>query len=574
MRRLVLAAGFVALGCTGSVDGSSGAGGSMETGTGGTNVSTGGRGGSGTGGAGGSGTGGTGMVVPPGAVSVGVSPLRRLTSEQYKNTVRDLLLMKDARDVVATGDLPADGSIAERFSANTANGVQGLDAVKYAELAEKLSTKAAANLQALLPCPATGGETCATQFIQTFGKRAFRRPLSQAEVDRFKAVYTAGAMGGQFANGIKRVIEAFLQSPKFLYLVEPVPADSAGKIFAIDGWSMATRLSYLFLNSMPDSELFTAAENNQLATAEQVAAQATRLVKDDRFRETLGAFHHEWLELSVLDSAEKDAAKFPVWNDALKTALAQQTRKFIEGVLKDGDGKLETLLSANFSFMSGPLYQLYGLQAPANATAWAKVDLDAKQRAGLFTSAGLMAGLAHEDRTSFILRGKLVREALLCTEVPPPPAGVDTSEMNIPATATAKERSEMHRRDPACASCHAVFDPIGFAFEGYDAIGKFRTTDAAGKPVDTAGSLSGTDSLDGNVTDAVALMKKMATAGEVQRCMTKMWMRFGLGRADDEMEDKGSLDAGFKAMKDSGRIADMLVALARSDAFRHQKVKP
>jgi hypothetical protein len=578
-RRLLAAVvGLMALGCAGTVgDGKQrpdeGGGGD---GTGNTN---GGRGGTGGGNVNPGGNGGVGpgpMPVDPGVVHVGISPLRRLTAEQYRNTVRDLLLMKEAKDLVTTTSLPADGAIADRFSGNAAGSVQGLDADKYADVAEMLATKAAANLQPLLPCQPSGGEACATQFIQTFGKRAFRRPLSQAEVTRFKTVYTTGATGGTFANGIKLVIQAFLQSPKFLYLVEPIPADGAGKVFAVDSWTMATRLSYFFLNSMPDSELFTVAEGGRLTAPEQVGEQAARLMKDNRFRETLASFHNEWLELEALDSADKDATLFPTWNDALKTALAQQTERFIEGVIKDGDGKLETLFTGSFSFFSGPLYELYGLPKPAAAaaTSWAKVDLNPEQRAGLLTQAGMMAGLAHENRTSFILRGKLIREALLCTDVPPPPAGVDTSEMNIPPTATAKERSELHRRMPQCASCHAVFDPIGFAFEAYDAIGRYKTTDASGKPIDTVGNLTGTEKLDGDFPNAIALMKKLATADEVRGCVTKMWMRFGLGRSEDPREDAASLAAAVKAIKDSGSIPDMLIALARSDAFRHQKVNP
>jgi hypothetical protein len=516
------------------------------------------------------------MPVTPGAINVGISPLRRLTAEQYRNTVRDLLMMPDAKTLVLTTDLPADGAIADRFSGNTAGALAGLDADTYNGLAEKLATKAVANLTPLLPCQPSGGKACATQFIQAFGKRAFRRPLSATEVTRFETVFTTGSTGGTFQEGIKLVIAAMLQSPKFLYIVEPIPANGAGKVFQIDSWAMATRLSYFFLGSMPDAPLFTAAESNQLATAEQVAAQAQRLIKDSRFRDTLGTFHNEWLELDNLESADKDAMLFPTWNDALKTALGQQTEKFIEGVIADGDGKLQTLLSSNESWLSGSLYDLYGVTKPANATAWAKVQLKNDQRAGLLTHAGLLAGLAHENRTSFILRGKLVREAILCFEVPPPPAGVDTSEMMISPTATAKERSEMHRRNPSCASCHAAFDTIGFAFEGYDPIGKFRTTDAAGKPIDTEGEMAGVSAaLDGKFPNAVALAQKLSTSVEAGQCLARMWMRFGLGRSEDDKNDAASLAAAFKTMKDSGgSIPEMLVSVARSDAFRHQKVNP
>jgi hypothetical protein len=577
---LALVAGAL-VGCTGSVVGDSGGGPGPKGpgdntnppgpggGTGGTN------GGGMNMGPGGSGAGPGPMPVMPGTVNVGISPLRRLTAEQYRNTVRDLLLMPDAKTLVLTTDLPADGNIADRFSGNTAGALAGLDADTYGGLAEKLATKAVANLQPLLPCQPSAGKACATQFIQSFGKRAFRRPLSATEVTRFETVFTTGSTGGTFANGIKLVIQAMLQSPKFLYIIEPIPANGAGKVFQIDSWAMATRLSYFFLGSMPDAGLFTAAEANQLTTADQVAEQAARLVKDNHFRDTLASFHNEWLELDSLESADKDAMLFPTWNDALKTALGQQTQKFIEGVIADGDGKLATLMAANFSYLSGPLYDIYGVPKPASATAWAKVDLKPAERAGLLTHAGILAGLAHENRTSFILRGKLVREAILCFQVPPPPAGVDTSESMISPTATAKERSEAHRRNPSCASCHAAFDTIGFAFEGYDPIGRYRTVDGAGKPIDTVGTLTGVSmALDGDVPNAVALSKKLSTAEEVGQCVARMWMRFGLGREEDDKGDAASLAAAFKAMKDSGSITDTLVALARSDSFRHQKVNP
>jgi hypothetical protein len=581
MRALALAVALAALGCAGTVADNNGGGdkdppGSGEGGRGTPNNNN--NGGAGGGGMVNGGAGGGNVVLPPpaGAVRVGISPLRRLTSEQYRNTVRDLLLMTDAKTLVQTTDLPADGAIADRFSGNTVAALAGLDADTYQGVADKLADKAITNLSALLPCQASDGDACATQFIQAFGKRAFRRPLSAAEVARYKTVFTTGAQGGMFPNGIKLVISAMLQSPKFLYLVEPIPANGAGKVLPVDSWSMASRLSYFFLNSMPDAALFTAAEGNQLGTADQVAAQAARLIKDTRFRETLDGFHNEWLELDALDSADKDPMMFPTWNDALKASLGEQSRRFIEGVIADGDGKLDTLLTGNFSYFTGPLYDLYGLPKPAGAAAnsWTKVELANDQRAGLLTQAGVMAGLAHENRTSFILRGKLVREALLCTDIPPPPAGVDTSETMISPTATAKERSEMHRRKPECASCHAVFDPIGFAFEAYDAIGRYKTTDAAGKPIDTSGNLNGTDSLNGDVANAVGLMKKLGPADEVGACVTKMWMRFGLGRSEDETEDTASLAAAVKAMKATGKIPDMLVALARSDAFRYLKVKP
>jgi hypothetical protein len=186
-----------------------------------------------------------------------------------------------------------------------------------------------------------------------------------------------------------------------------------------------------------------------------------------------------------------------------------------------------------------------------------------------------MAGMAHEDRTSYILRGQLVREAILCTEVPPPPPGVDASENNIPASATAQERSKLHRVKPECASCHELFDPLGFAFEIYDPIGRFRTTDAAGKAIDSTAVITATSKLDGTVPDALELTRRLAPAEEVRACVAKQWLRFALGRELDDTEDASTLGSVLKSTNDSsGKIAEMLGAVARSNAFRHLKVKP
>jgi len=505
-------------------------------------------------------------TAPPAGASAGVAPLRHLTASQYRNTVRDLLGIEDP---VPPSALPADEVIADRFYSNVVTPLQSIDLDKYASAAQALAGKAAANLPALLPCDpkATSDAACAGKFIETFGKRAYRRPLTGVEIDRLKTVYAAG---GDFASGIAQVIEALLQSPKFLYLTEPVPRES-GKIVGVDHWAMASRLSYFLLESMPDEPLFAAAEAGQLATADQVAAQAMRLMADKRFHDTLGAFHDGWLQLGDLAGAEKDAATFPAaaWNPALKAALAEESRRFIEHVFTEGDRKVGTLLSAPFSFLSGPLYAHYGLPASTSA-AWAKVDLPKDQRAGILTQAGLLASLAHENRTSYILRGKMIREALFCAKVPPPPGNVPP-EMNVSPTASARERAAQHRADPACASCHELFDPIGFAFETYDAVGRYRAKDGGG-PIDTRIDLTQTMALNGPVASALELAQKLAGADEVRDCVARQWMRYALGR-NDAAEDEPSFKAASKAFRDAGgTLPDLMVAIARSDALRFQKV--
>ena len=524
-------------------------------------VNPGGPGGAGTAPGGGSGT-------APGAQSAGVAPLRRLSAEQYRNTVRDLLGLGD--DVVTTA-LPPDEAIANKFTSNVVRPVQSADLDKYADVAGQLATKALAKIDTLVPCaPASGDAGCASRFIESFGRRAYRRPLTPIEVQRLEKVYQAGAA---FPNGVRLVIEALLQSPKFLYLVEPVPAGVSGQVVALDDWSVASRLSYFLWNSTPDPALLDAAQKGALASPGGVAAEAKRLMADPRFHDSVASFHQSWLDLQDLVGADKDLKIFPTWNPALKAAMAEETRRFVNSALGEGDGKLSTLLGAKWTFLSGPLYEIYGVAKPAGARAadWQRVTLKADERAGLLTQPGLMAALSKGDRTSFVRRGKMVREALFCQQVPDPPPGITDTDAMIPVTATAKERAAMHRHSPDCAGCHSLFDPIGFAFEPFDAIGRFRTTEA-GKPIDSKLDLTGT-MMDGSYATAVQLAEKMGDAADVQACVARQWLRFALGR-EETPADEGSLQSAVGRLKDSGGdVRELLFALVGSSSFRFQTVQ-
>jgi len=232
-----------------------------------------------------------------------------------------------------------------------------------------------------------------------------------------------------------------------------------------------------------------------------------------------------------------------------------------------------------------PLATFYGATGGPAGDTWQKTMLDPKQRSGMLTQAGLMAALAHENRTSYILRGKLIREGLLCKAISPPPPNVDANETNIPPNADARTRAMLHRTNPSCASCHQSFDPLGFAFENYDAIGHYRTMEN-GKAIDASGEIADTDHLDGPVTNALDLVNKLAGSDEVRQCVARQWFRFALGRNDHvddndtgevqkDKDDAQSLAQAMKGFQDSGwKITDLLAAIAVTDSFRYQKVKP
>jgi hypothetical protein len=518
---------------------------------------------------GGNAGGGTQTPVPPGAAHAAVAPLRRLTADQYRNTVRDLLGLPE-RPALA---LPADDAVADRFFSNTSSALKSVDLDRYADAAEALAKTAVENVAALVPCdPRTGDAACARSFIQRFGRRAYRRPITPAEQARLEKLHAAG---GDFTSGVELVVTAVLQSPKFLYLHEPVPATAAGRVVPVDPWALASRLSYFLLGTMPDDPLFEAAETGKLASAEGTAAEAARLMKDRRFAGTLGSFHSQWLSLHELGGAEKDPKLFPdpVWNPAIKAALAEESRRFVEHVLAEGDGKLETLLAAPFSVLTDPLYAFYGLPRPAVAAGdWQRVELPKDQRAGLITQGSLLAAQAHADKTSYILRGKLVREALLCTPIPPPPPDAANVESKLPLTASARERAAEHRVRPECATCHELFDPIGFAFENFDAVGRWRTAESDGKPIDAKVDLTNAGALDGPVNGAVELARRMATANDVRDCVTRQWLRFALGREDAADDDNARKALATSFRDGGGKVRDLLAALTRSDAFRYQLV--
>jgi hypothetical protein len=522
---------------------------------------------------GGASAGKTGALAPglrPEAAAVAAAPLRRLTQEQYRRSVRDLLGLKDPEL-----DLPIDEG-AGGFYGNTIAPVSELHLDKYGRAAELLARQAAARLPSLLPCDPkkVGEDRCAAAFIEGFGRRAFRRPLTQEELAGYRTVYTAGRKRSDFAGGIRLAVQAFLQSPHFLYLLEPAPVARKGVAAPVAPYALASRLSYFLWGTTPDGALLEAAAAGALATPEQVAAQARRMMGDPRFADTLTSFHLQWLDVVELPGKEKRNKIYPLFNEKLRDAMREETVRFVDEVVRRGDGRLDTLLTARFSVVGGPLFELYGLGAKSGAeAAFRRVEFDPKQRAGILTQASVMAVHSHWDKSSLVLRGKLIRERLLCTTLPPPPPDVNNTLPQADPKVSARERFEEHRSDVSCARCHRLIDPLGAPFEMYDGIGAYRTKDGP-QPVDPEGELRGTARSDGPVKDAVELADRLAAAEEVRSCVARQWFRYALGR-DEEGEDAASLQTASRAFRESGyRIPPLLLAIATSDAFRFQKVSP
>jgi hypothetical protein len=362
-----------------------------------------------------------------------------------------------------------------------------------------------------------------------------------------------------------------LQSVHFLYRFEPAVGGGRPAVMALPPYAMASRLSYFLWNTMPDEALFAAAEAGALSTRDQIAAQAARMTADARFSDAAVSFHLQWLDVVELPGKEKKKSMHPLWSEETRAAMREETVRFVGDVIKSGDGRLETLLTASYSIAGGPLLKLYG--ADSKVDGWHRIALDPTQRAGLLTQASVLAVHAHWDKSSLVHRGKLIREKLLCEVLPPPPPEVNNSLPPADPKVSARERFEEHRAEVSCARCHRLIDPLGAPFEMFDAIGNYRTKDGP-NPIDSEGELKGTRTSDGPVKNAAELARRLATADEVRECVARQWLRFALGR-EETADENPSLAAAMKAFRASDfRIPALVVAIAQTDAFRYQQVSP
>ncbi|HVR20857.1 MAG TPA: DUF1592 domain-containing protein, partial [Polyangiaceae bacterium] len=422
-------AGAAATGATGGtagVSGSSGKGGSA-----------------GTAGTGASSTGGMPSTSDCPTVEVARTPLRRLTRFEYANTVRELLHV----DSALVRDLPAD-EVTNGFDNNAGVlTVSALHAEKYVLVSEALAKTAVQNLAALTTCdPATiGEEACARDFARSFGRRAFRRPITTADEQALLTAYTAGRTGGSHAEGIEVMIRAALQSPDFLYRLEMPSANEAGLV-PLSQYELATRLSYLVWASGPDDALLDAAANGTLGTKEQIGAKAREMLADPKAKISIANFFGQWTSTNRLEITTKNTTFFPAFTSELRDAMARELPAFLNDLLFSGDHTLGTLLTAPVAFVSGPLAELYGVSPPPGSeTMPMRVELPANQgRAGILTQAGFLSVQGHPDQTSPVLRGKFVRAMMLCQPPQPPPDDVNISVPEVDPNANARERFGAH----------------------------------------------------------------------------------------------------------------------------------
>jgi hypothetical protein len=495
----------------------------------------------------------------------GAAPLRRLSNAEYRNTVQDLLAAVPNIGPAVTSATKDFVEEAESlgFRNNTEFlGVSSLVAQGYLDSAESLAPLVA-GASALLPCT-TQDAACAKQFVESFGKRAFRRPLAAEEVARYTALYDkAQAKGYGFTTGIEWVVFSMLQSTQFLYRVELGAPVATG--FAPAQYETANRLSYLIWQSMPDQTLFDAAERGELADKKQIEAQARRLLKDPKASRLLEYFD-QWLDTDRLSSFDRDANVYPGLPANLPQLLQNETHAFVSYLLQSPTGNLSELLSGQYSFLNADLAKHYGVTGPTGA-AYERVELPG--RAGVLTQ-GMLLSHDKPTRTSIVRRGLKVRLDMLCNKVPAPPNNVQLNLEGLGTGLTQRQRLEKHRTEASCAGCHTLMDPIGVVFEGFDAVGRQRVMDENGMPVDTSSEITATRDMNGPVANAAALGQALANSQEVRDCYVTQSFRFFYGR-DYTTADQCSMAKLLISFRDSKQsLSELIVALTQTDQFLYR----
>ena len=486
----------------------------------------------------------------------GSTVLRRLNRVELTNTFADLLgsAYGGAPDAVAQrlpGDPRVQGfdTIADALTTSTGFVEQAHG------LVEAMVTDT--DIDALHGC-ATPGAACVEGFLDDVGLRALRRPLSGEERASYLALFdkVSGTDGSDVA--MRAVLTRLLQTPDFLYHVALGDPDTG----RLDAFELASRLSYVLWESMPDAELFTAAAGGSLETAEEVEAQIARMLDDPRAKKTIQRFFGLWFRVDALDDTVKDPEVYPGF-DELRASMRGEFERYVEHVVFENEGDLEMLLTSRETFVDATLAELYGVTPPAGG-GFEKVELD-PSRAGILSQGAFLSIAGKANRSAPILRGIFVRERLLCAPLPPPPPNASAIPPDLPSPTTTRDFFTDLTSPELCNSCHSVINPIGFAFEHFDGIGRYRDAEN-GYPIDATGALTAGDQA-GPVDGAVELAARLAASEDVQRCLATQWFRFRFGRLGGEADAPivDQLAADFVAS--GGNLRALAASLARSPAL-------
>ncbi|HLV23093.1 MAG TPA: DUF1592 domain-containing protein [Polyangiaceae bacterium] len=502
------------------------------------------------------------------------SRVLRLSYAEYDRTLSDLLYLPVAASLNFPEELPNLGPY-ENHAERTVNERLYNELTHNAEvLAERVVTDAAAYQKVVVCAPST--PECRDQFIEGFGLRAFRRPLSASERTRYRSLFDEAAelvaSGDPFRDGVRLVLEAMLQSPHLLYRIEVGSGMADGHGLLLSQHEIATRLSYLLHGAPPDAELLAAASENRLSTPAGIAEQGRRLAAKAEFGERVLDFHRRWMQLDELESLAKDAQTYPEFSPELVASMRAEALAFIEDVTLSQHGTVADLLTAPVGFVDARLASVYGLPVAPSDDLVRVEHAASSERLGLFTQAAFLSGHSSSSLgTSPILRGVFLLRRVACEDIPDPPPGAQMQEPDSPPAAelrTTRDYFSWKTSMPACAGCHLRINPAGFAFERFDGIGRLRSEEN-GAPIDATGTLELGQNMPMEFQGARELLQTLSTLDQVRACYAKNWLQYAYGRRETQQDLRtlGILARDLSAA-DFG-VADLLIAMTARPAFSH-----
>ncbi|MDF3068137.1 MAG: hypothetical protein K0R38_3738 [Polyangiaceae bacterium] len=499
-------------------------------------------------------------------VDPGPSPMRLLSRRQYLNTVKEL-----------AGDVPGlEQALGQTEDASAFGLVQPdvtqVELEHYQAAANAVAAAIVtdpARLDKVAPCASGAAPTeCAKSLVTKLGALAYRAPITDpADIERHVQLFSAG-IATSYAHGIELLLQGMLQSPRFLYKVEIGTGEKVSdKAVKLSAYEVAARLSYALWDSPPNEKLVAAAAGGGLNDAAAVSSQLTWMLQDAKGEKLVHRFLETWLHLGQIDRLVKSSERYSQFQaPSFKESLKGQARAFFDDLLANQGGKLQALFKSQTVFYNKDLGDYYGASGTDAFQSLVKTDGTA---AGILTLPIVMAVQGKPDESSPIYRGRFVREALLCQQLPAPPANIPPAP-TVMAGVSTRERSAQHASDPTCAGCHMLLDQVGFGFENYDTLGRYRTEDG-GKPIDASGQLVGTRDANGPFNGVQELAEKLAGSAEVKECVTRQWFRFAISRFEQPVDGcsmKSLLDRFDAAGQDLNTLPQ---AIVQTDAFLYRR---
>ena len=460
----------------------------------------------------------------------------------------------------------ADTQIGVAYGITTLPHLKDLSVVGPQRVTGVSSTASRRKIFTCRPTTAAEERPCASQIVKSLATQAFRRPVADRDVQRLMRFYDEGRTEGDFEHGVAAAIEATLASPQFLFRIEAAePRRTAGKAVRVADLDLASRLSFFLWDTAPDAELMTVASQGRLSAPGMLDKQAKRMLADPRSATLATRFATQWLRLNDVDHILPDAILYPYFDRTLGDSLIRETQLFFESIVREDRSVLD-LLTADYTYVNERVARHYGIPN-VTGTAFRRVEVP-EYRRGLLGHGSMLLLTSVADRTSPVMRGKWIMEVVLGSPPPPPPPDVpalEQTDANVGGKIlSTRERMEEHRKNPACASCHRVIDPLGLALDNFDVTGRWRIKEA-GKPVDATGVMYDGAKLDGPATLRAALLSHKDVFLET---FTENLMTYALGRRV-EYYDMPTIRAIARAAgRNDNRISAFILGIVNSGAFQ------